>query len=183
MDPAEQVEYNADSTRLQNKRCIMGIGSHTKPNKGISDSWITPKLIIDALGEFDLDPCQCAQQPWPCAKNHYTIEDDGLSSNWNGRVWLNPPYSQAWQWMERLASHGKGTALIFARTEVLGFVNQVWKRADAIMFLHGRLFFHHPDGRRAKGNSGGPSCLIAYGDYDAKQLRDSGLDGTIVSGW
>jgi hypothetical protein len=94
-----------------------------------------------------------------------------------------PPYSNAWEWMDRLADHGRGTALIFARTEVKGFVDQVWRRADAVMFLHGRLFFHHPDGSRAKGNSGGPSCLVAYGDVDTHRLQNSGLAGSIVSGW
>lgn len=163
----------------------MGIGSHTKPNKGLSDSWITPKEIIDALGPFDLDPCACTPQPWKCANNWLTIDDNGLNYDWTefDRVWLNPPYSQAWQWMERLADHGRGTALIFAQTEVKGFVEQVWNRADAVMFLHGRLFFHHPDGSRATGNSGGPSCLVAYGDHDVKRLRESGLAGTIVCGW
>lgn len=160
-----------------------GIGGHTSPNKGGTDSWITPREIIAALGEFCLDPCQCDPQPWPCARCYYTASDDGLRKKWFGRVWLNPPYSQAWAWMEKLAAHGRGTALVFARTETAGFVKTVWGRASAVMFLHGRLFFHHPDGRRAKGNSGGPSCLVAYGDDDAARLRASGLDGTVVSGW
>lgn len=160
-----------------------GIGGHTSPNRGATDSWITPKGIIDALGEFDLDPCRCTPQPWECAHEYYTVTDDGLGRPWFGRVWLNPPYSEVWQWMERLADHGRGTALVFARTEVKGFVEQIWRRASAVMFLHGRLFFHHPDGSRAKGNSGGPSCLVAYGEDDAQRLRDSGLAGSIVSGW
>ena len=161
----------------------MGIGSHTKPNKGGTDSWITPKAVIDDLGPFDLDPCQCAQQPWKCAAFSYTEREDGLSQSWRGRVWCNPPYSSVWDWMDKLADHGNGTALIFARTEVKGFVKHVWERADAVMFLHGRLFFHHPDGSKATGNSGGPSCLVAYGEYDVMRLRDSKLAGTIVSGW
>jgi hypothetical protein len=160
-----------------------GIGGHTSPNRGATDSWITPKEIIDALGRFDLDPCQCDPQPWTCAAAHYTIDVDGLSQDWFGRVWCNPPYSDVWRWLDRLAEHGRGTALIFARTEVKGFVEQVWRKASAVMFLHGRLFFHHPDGSRAKGNSGGPSCLVAYGDDDAQRLRYSGLSGSIVSGW
>lgn len=162
---------------------MRGIGGHTLPNKGATDSWITPKAIIDALGPFDLDPCQCVCQPWKCAAFSYTEREDGLSQPWHGRVWLNPPYSDAWTWLDRLADHGRGTALVFARTEVKGFVDQVWSKATAIMFLHGRLFFHHPDGRRAKGNSGGPSCLVAYGEDDAQRLRDSGLSGSIVRGW
>ena len=158
-----------------------GIGGHTSPNKGATDSWITPKAIIDAIGPFDLDPCECIPQPWRCAE--YAYQRNGLGEPWFGRVWLNPPYSQVWDWMAALADHGRGTALTFARTETEGFVRQVWDRATAVMFLHGRLFFHKPDGSRAKGNSGGPSCLVAYGDDDAKRLRESGLSGSIVSGW
>lgn len=157
-----------------------GIGGHTTPNKGATDSWISPQKIVEALGPFDLDPCACSPQPWPCAARSFTIEDDGLSQLWSGRVWLNPPYSQVWRWMERLGDHGSGTALIFARTETEGFVEQVWSRATAVMFLHGRLFFHKPDGSRAKGNSGGPSYLVAYGESDALLLRQSGLAGSIV---
>ena len=160
-----------------------GIGGHTNANRGVTDSWITPKEIVSALGEFDLDPCQCTPQPWSCAKGHYAFRDDGLSRQWFGRVWLNPPYSSVWDWMKRLADHGQGTALIFARTETAGFVEQVWNRASAIMFLHGRLHFHYPDGTRAKGNSGGPSCLVAYGDQDAKRLKESRLVGSIVTNW
>ena len=163
------------------KKPRLGIGGHTTPNRGATDSWITPKYIVDALGSFDLDPCQCVPQPWPCAKNALTEQQNGLSCKWYGRVWLNPPYSEVWQWMEKLADHGRGTALVFARTETEGFVGQVWQRATCVMFLHGRLFFHKPDGSRAKGNSGGPSCLVAYGPEDAKKLRESKLTGSIVS--
>jgi hypothetical protein len=83
--------------------------------------------------------------------------------------------------MSRLADHKRGTALIFARTETEGFVSQVWERATAILFLHGRLFFHTPEGTRAKGNSGGPSCLVAYGAEDAQRLKLSGLKGSFVT--
>jgi hypothetical protein len=98
-----------------------GIGGHTSPNKGMTDSWITPKEIIQALGPFDLDPCECIEQPWKCATYSYTILEDGLPQAWDGRVWLNPPYSQVWDWIQKLAEHGTGTALIFARTETEGF--------------------------------------------------------------
>ena len=163
----------------------MAIGSHTSPHRGASDSWITPKPIIDALGPFDLDPCQCVPQPWPCATRSYSLPDDGLLLPWSGRVWLNPPYGPAtFSWMNRLAEHGKGTALIFARTETEMFVKCVWQRATALLFLHGRLHFHYPDGRRAKGNSGGPSVLVAYGDCDANRLLGAtGLDGSFMEGW
>lgn len=150
--------------------------------RAITHSWITPKHIVDALGDFDLDPCQCDPQPWPCARNAYTLPTDGLREPWFGRVWLNPPYSvHASQWLAKLARHGTGTALIFARTETEMFFEHVWRKATAILFLEGRLHFHKPDGTRAPFNSGGPSCLIAYGKDDAMKLKDSGLRGAFVS--
>lgn len=36
-----------------------------------SDDWITPKHVIAAVGPFDLDPCACRKQPWPCAEKVY----------------------------------------------------------------------------------------------------------------
>lgn len=41
-----------------------GIGSHTLPNQGSKDEWLTPPGIIKSLGEFDLDPCAPVKRPW-----------------------------------------------------------------------------------------------------------------------
>jgi hypothetical protein len=72
---------------------------------------------------------------------------------------------------------------MFARTETEMFVRWVWNRATVVLFLYGRLHFHHPDGRRAKGNSGGPSVLVAYGQHDAGCLCSSGIAGAYVDTW
>jgi phage N-6-adenine-methyltransferase len=160
-----------------------GIGGHHR-SADASDDWITPRVIIETLGPFDLDPCACLQQPWACAKAWYTIKDDGLQQFWEGRVWLNPPYGRrTGEWMAKLADHGRGTALVFARTETEWFVEQVWERADAVMFLHGRLNFARPCGSPTKKNAGGPSVLIAYGKEDVDRLVASGFNGTMVRKW
>lgn len=157
-------------------------GIHTLPNRGATDEWLTPPEIIEALGPFDLDPAAPVERPWPTAGAHYTIEDDGLSRPWFGRVWLNPPYgAQVTTWLERLADHGRGTALIAARTETEVFHRFVWGRASALLFFHGRLFFHYPDGRRAKSNAGHGSVLVAYGDVDADRLALAAL-GPVIRG-
>jgi hypothetical protein len=151
----------------------------------ITDTWLTPPHILDALGSFDLDPCAAPEpRPWATARHHIALPDDGLAHDWRGRVWLNPPYSrQAVRWIERLADHGTGTALIFARTETSWFVDQIWRRADALLFLAGRVFFHRSDGSRAADNGGAPSALVAYGADDAARLASCGLPGSFVSGW
>lgn len=98
----------------------------------------------------------------------------------SGRVWLNPPYSGIDHWLGKLAAHGHGTAIVFARTEPRWFVELVWSRATAVRFLHGRIHFHLPDGSRAKGNAGAPSCLVAYGEEDAARIRDAHVGGTYI---
>lgn len=156
------------------------MGSHQSARM-LNDEWLTPPEIVSALGPFDLDPCSPINRPWPTARDHFTIHDDGLKLSWHGRVWLNPPYGrEATKWLDRLATHGRGIALIFARTETEMFFDQVWRRAHAVLFLRGRLHFHYVDGRRAAANAGAPSVLVAYGYDEATVLRDCGIDGQFI---
>lgn len=160
-----------------------GIGGHHS-HRVLKDEWLTPPEIIEALGPFDLDPCAPIIRPWATATAHYTIVDDGLAHAWHGYVFCNPPYGAATGiWLKKLADHGDGIALIFARTETDMFVSQVWGRASALLFLYGRLHFHHVTGERAQNNSGAPSVLIAYGERAVESLKNSGLSGAFVSDW
>ncbi len=157
-----------------------GIGSHQSANMK-NDEWLTPPHILNALGDFDLDPCAPIIRPWNTANNHFTIETDGLKQNWFGRVWCNPPYGlEAAKWLEKLAEHGNGIALIFARTETKMFFDHVWNKADALLFIEGRLYFHKVNGERAKANSGAPSVLIAYGSQNVETLKTCNIAGRFV---
>lgn len=145
------------------------------------DEWLTPPELIHALGDFDLDPCSPVNRPWPTAKNHFTVQDDGLLQEWKGRVWLNPPYGdQCWKWLNRLAQHKNGTALIFGRTGAAGFTREVWNKAHSILFISGRLYFHHSNGSRAKHNSGGDSVLIAYDQMNSSVLKSCSIRGKYI---
>ena len=152
------------------------MGSHQSASMK-SDEWLTPRWILDALGEFDLDPCSPVKRPWPTAKHHFTKKDDGLSLIWHGRVWLNPPFGQEWpKWAQKMLDHGRGgIMLIPARTETAAFFNYVWAKATAILFVRTRPYFCHVDGTKGKLNSGAPICLIAYGEENARSLYKSGL--------
>jgi len=79
-----------------------------------------------------------------------------------------------------MVEHGCGTMLTFARTETDLFFETIWAHATAILFIRGRLYFHHVDGKRAAANSGAPSVLIAYGEEDAMRLELSGIAGQLV---
>lgn len=143
--------------------------------------WLTPPHIVEALGEFDLDPAGAPGHE--LAKRTYLLEngDDGLVDPWFGRVWLNPPYGkEAAPFLRRMVEHNRGTALIFARTETALFFETVWNAATAVLFLKGRLSFLDADGVKAKANAGAPSCLVAYGVEDSRLLAASSLEGHFV---
>lgn len=145
------------------------------------EDWITPKYILESLGEFDLDPCSSITQPYFIAKINYNKHDNGLLKEWNGRIFLNPPYgNKTGLWMEKLAKHGNGIALIFARTETKMFFNYVWDTADSILFLKGRVTFLQPCGNVGRFTAGAPSCLIAYGKENTNYLKNSNLKGKFI---
>ncbi len=94
---------------------------------------------------------------------------------------MNPPYGrETGRWLRKLADHGNGIALTFARTETAMFHAEVWNRADAILFLRGRLRFYGVDGKPAPNTAAAPSCLIAYGGANDAALAGCGLAGKLV---
>ena len=94
-----------------------------------------------------------------------------FTKEWHGRVWCNPPYGrQTFEWIHKLAAHGNGMTLIFARTETLGFHYEVWDKADAIFFFKGRLKFHYVDGTQGL-SANAPSCLVAYGQNNVEAIK------------
>lgn len=164
--------------------CGVSLTAHQRPNRGASDTWLTPPEIIRAVGPFDLDPCAAVGQPWATAATHYTVEDDGLSLPWHGFVWCNPPFGpDVGIWLQRLAEYRHGIGLAAARTETAWFRAAVWAQASSILFLYGRPHFHHPDGARARANSGAPIVLIGYGDLADERLSACGLAGSFVQEW
>jgi hypothetical protein len=75
-----------------------------------------------------------------------------------------------------------GTLLTHVRTETAWFL-PVWEKASGILFLADRIFFYLPNGERCPANSGAPACLISFGSYDLRCLRESGIAGMLVTSW
>lgn len=142
-----------------------------------SVEWYTPPCVFKALGtRFDLDPAAPAGGvPWVPAEKHYSRAHNGLAQRWQGRIWLNPPYGLGiGQWMAKLASHGDGLALVFARTDMPWF-QRAFVQASAVCFIKGRLQFVPGEGQPAPREASAPSVLLAYGTPCALVLADSGL--------
>ena len=153
-----------------------------KGGKSATTEWYTPQYIIEALGgKFDLDPCAPVKPLWQTAETMYNKNHDGLTKDWVGRVWLNPPYSRPLieQIVRKLAQHGNGIALLFNRCDSKMFQDIIFEKATAIKFLRGRIRFFRPDGIR--GDS--PGCgavLIAFGEENAEILKTCNISGKYV---
>lgn len=151
--------------------------------KNSTVEWYTPPEIIRCLGEFDLDPAtsETAININNSAWDYYTKDDDGLKLDWYGRIWLNPPYRNPFikLFMEKMAKHNNGIALVYNRCDSAWFQDYVLNAAHSLLFLCKRIYFIRPDG--TEGNRpGAGSVLIAYGSKNTEALKNSGLEGKIV---
>ena len=148
-----------------------------------NDEWYTPKEIIQSLGEFDLDPATSleAYKLNKSARKIYTTKENGLRQEWEGRVWLNPTYSNPLiqQFLMKMAEHNNGIALVFAKIEAKWFHDIVLQYATAIKFLYNRIRFYKPDGTQGMQPRNG-SMLIAYSMSNAEILMNNTLKGKFL---
>ncbi len=118
----------------------------------------TPKDFYDALNSiyhFDHDPCPLY------GKDNPNIPD-GLTSEWGLCNYVNPPFNEINKWLNKgLEEYKKGKTCVFfitARTNTKYWHEFVWKRAQVIMFLEGRMAF----GNKYKGELPIPLAIVVY---------------------
>lgn len=149
---------------------------HAVHHSSDRNDWCTPKHIIDTvtdfLDEIDLDPCSNSKEhPNVPARQHYTVEDDGLTLPWWGRVYMNPPYGDTiGLWVERMVTLDRlrqiecGIALVPARPGSAWFK---LLRDCALCFIDGRLTF-------VGAESGAPfPSVLAYTGDEWERFRDA----------
>lgn len=161
---------------------------HEAPFGGETNDWITPKWIIDAFDTkasnkemfFDLDPCISITQPWLTARDGYSVEQNGLLQNWYGMVYCNSPYgNNVITWARRMAEHGNGIMLIFARLETKTWQNVIFPTADGYLFPKRRIAFAKPNGITPKSSAGAPSAFVAWGNKARNTLIELCDDGLL----
>lgn len=126
--------------------------THVTQNTG-ENEWYTPLFYIDAarevMGRIDIDPASCeTAQAYIKAKEYFTAETDGLSHEWHGNVWLNPPYSKDLivQFIDGLTvEHTEGrtkqaVVLLNNATET-AWGQRILTLASAVCFPRGRIRF------------------------------------------
>ncbi|NES64196.1 MAG: hypothetical protein F6K24_02470 [Okeania sp. SIO2D1] len=134
-----------------------------------SDCWYTPPEIVElvelVLGKIDLDPCSDDGKHIP-AKLHYTTTEDGLNQQWQGKVFINPPYSSPGKWIEKLLSEidsnqvTEAIALVPASTDTKWFA-PLWNQP--ICFWKGRIKFLDTN-YQPKLPARQSHCLVYWGE-------------------
>ena len=136
-----------------------------KPN----DEFYTPAWIFEKLNlEFDLDVAAPENGiDWIPAKNHYSKMDDGLAKDWNGRVWMNPPFSQSKPWVRKFTNHANGIALL--PTSKAKWFKELWDVCDGIAMLPYDLKFIYQ--HQTTNGIFMPTGLFAFGQDNVEALK------------
>ena len=136
--------------------------------------WPTPReffgacerLCVEATGRgFDIDAAADADNTK--ASRFFSESDDGLSQQWTGNVWCNPPYGeQAGRWVRKAFEETDGfedqryvAVLIPARTGTRWFHDWAAKAAE-IRFVKGRIRFEG-----AEASAPFDSVLLVFNEH------------------
>jgi len=154
--------------------------THFRTSGTGENEWYTPAEYIEAaravMGGIDLDPASSDKaQESVKAADYYTAETDGLSKQWSGRVWLNPPYSQPLirQFSEKVVSEylaeniEAGIVLTHNYTDT-GWFHTLESSASILCFTRGRVRFIGSDGSLASPTQGSTFFLFTD-DTDIQQ--------------
>src|SRR5687767_5665865 len=86
--PSGQAPLGGDGDRLRfapATNSLLSRGGGMSGHQSASSQkyeYLSPPAIVRALGTFDLDPCAPVLRPWDTARNHFTVQDDGLGREW-----------------------------------------------------------------------------------------------------
>lgn len=158
----EAIEQGEEPTRTKLREAV-----HVRGTFGTGENeWYTPQRYIDSarevLGEINLDPASnpIAQEKIR-ADVYYTKADNGLSKEWHGKVWLNPPYAQPdiSNFVTKMVRERKSGRVSEAVMLTHNYTDTAWFHeaagtADAICFTRGRIKFESPEGKTAAPTQG-----------------------------
>lgn len=141
--------------------------AHFSPRIVTGDDYYTPEDLLDMVrsafgGTIDLDPASHAVANQRVrATTFFQRTDDGLSRQWFGRVWLNPPFSDWPHWADKALEELESgrvkrlLALASAPTLTAAYMSPLLRRCDLMVILTGRVEFWGP--QVDNGNGAGPS--------------------------
>ena len=142
--------------------------------RSTTDDWYTPAWIFDAMPGvvFDVDvAAPPGGVPWLPAKRYLTKAEDGLAADWDGLVWMNPPFSEAGQWLGRFLDHGLGVCLLPVAKSAW-FTDQAWSYLDGLVALPASLRFVVPGPEDTEASNSIPyQCVLGAMGFGVTALE------------
>jgi len=161
----------------------------TYQGRGVVE-WYTPIEWVDrardVMGRIDLDPASCAQANEVVqAKLFYTLDDDALAHDWQGNVFLNPPYAAGVidQFVDKLIRHYvagdvRQAVLLTNNNTDAQWWHKAARTSKAICFTEGRIAFYSPAGEAASPTNG--STIFYFGPEVDRFAGIFGNKGLVV---
>jgi len=148
---------------LDSKKEKQSKGTLALLHTGDQESY-TPEVYIEAarevMGSIDTDPAsnEKAQETVKAAA-YYTAEDNGLTKEWQGNIYLNPPYSQPEikQFINKLLTEltpGKQAILLTNNNTDTNWFYDAAEKAQYICFTKGRINFYKENGEITSPTNG-----------------------------
>ena len=137
-----------------------------------SDDYYTPKWVFDKLNiTFDLDvAAPTGGCHWIPAKHHYDQETNGLTSDWYGNVFMNPPFSKPKPWVHKFINHKLGIAILPSSNGK--WFNEIWDSAEAITIFDSNIKFHSPNKQLLSIPT--RTFMFAFGKHNVNALHNIG---------
>lgn len=135
------------------------------------DVWTPPSVFQELNLIFDLDVCSSEMDTHVPALRKFTIKDDGLTQEWRGLVWMNPPYSNPTPWVIRWLEHGNGIAFV-PMTRAKWF-KSIWDDNRVLITFPQPTKFHFVKPNGDKHGIFMPVVLCAIGETARQALRNT----------
>jgi phage N-6-adenine-methyltransferase len=169
-----QIRVLASEVRFLEETEIISTAAPKTGKSKISDCWYTPPEIIaliqQCLEGITLDPCaDDGKHIESCY--HLTATEDGLSHQWFGRVFMNPPYSCPGVWIAKLQEEfslgrvEEAIALVPVATDTKWFHPLI--SSNLICFWKGRIKFLDVN-YQPKMPARQSHCLIYWGKNQSR---------------
>jgi len=190
----EEADKNSpDVPEISTAAFIRFVGSDgnikSNQNKGVIE-WFTPARYVDlareVMGGIDLDPASNKKANAVVkARRFFDKKNDGLSRQWKGNVFLNPPFQAALMqaFVEKLcesyeAGDVQQAVLLTNNNTDTGWWHQAAGRAAGVCFTRGRVNFSSPAGEIAQPTNG--QTFFYFGRRDARFAKSFAAIGTVM---
>jgi len=128
--------------------------------------------LFDELDhEFGFTVDVCASPENAKCSRYFTREQDGLSQEWRGVCWMNPPYGRTIrEWMRKAHESAQGGAVVVclvpARPDTAWWHD--YCEAAEVRFIRGRLKFGG-----AKNGAPFPSAIVVMGGARCEENKET----------